>query len=82
MNSFSKCVLLLVAATSVASTAFAAPGETAFNRASRAQAYIGSLESQFDSIEVSVDTNSTVAATGIMSKNSINRERILQLRSN
>ena len=74
MNTFTKSALTFLAAASITSVAFAAPGDASFGQSTRGAAT--SLESQAHS--VSVDTNAAFVPSINASANNSHRAEFLQ----
>ncbi|REG85833.1 hypothetical protein [Marinomonas pollencensis] len=62
MKLFTKSALTILAASSIASVAVAAPGDSTYGKIAKAEAQIHSLESQLNSKGVAVDVNADTNA--------------------
>ena len=76
MNTFTKSALTFLAAASITSVAFAAPGDASFGQSTRGAAT--SLESQAHSVSVDIDTNAAFVPSINASANNSHRAEFLQ----
>ncbi|MEL0638436.1 FlxA-like family protein [Marinomonas sp. TI.3.20] len=81
MNIFTKSALILLAASSMATTAFAAQGDGTYGSISRSESQINTLTSQIEHLGQSVDTSADVnAALSLTAKAAVLNAKVSDLR--
>ncbi|WP_133011986.1 hypothetical protein [Marinomonas flavescens] len=78
MNTFTKSALTLLAASSIATMAFAAPGDATYGKSVRSQISSLGLESQTQNFNVDLNNNAAFAPTIKASEDNAHRAEFLQ----